>query len=84
MPVMPTDVAELDEDGIMGILEAILFEFPVSEVNIGLPRWIEELDDDHWLRAKFEDAVHAGDKPGPSKDCAISISRSRPYRRTIL
>lgn len=59
VPVMPTDVAELDEDGIMGILEEILFEFPVSEVNIGLPRWIEELDYDHWLRAKFEDAVHA-------------------------
>lgn len=59
VPVMPTDVAELDEEGIMGILEEILFEFPVSEVNIGLPRWVEELDYDHWLRAKFEDAVHA-------------------------
>ena len=59
VPVMPTDVAGLDELGIMNILEEILFEFPVSEVNIGLPRWIEELDYDHWLRAKFEDAVHA-------------------------
>ena len=43
----------------MRILEEILFEFPVSEVNIGLPQWIEDLDCDHWLRAKFEDAVHS-------------------------
>ncbi len=59
VPVLATNVAELDEAGIMAILEEILFEFPVSEVNIGLPRWVEELDYDHWLRAKFEDAVHA-------------------------
>ena len=43
----------------MRILEEILFEFPVSEVNIGLPQWIEDLDCEHWLRAKFEDAVHS-------------------------
>ena len=43
----------------MNILEEILFEFPVSEVNIGLPQWIEDLDCEHWLRAKFEDAVHS-------------------------
>ena len=57
VPVLPTNVAGLDEDGIMRILEEILFEFPVSEVNIGLPQWIEDLDCDHWLRAKFEDAI---------------------------
>lgn len=58
VPVLPTNIVALDEAGIMGILEEILFEFPVSEVNIGLPRWVEELDCEHWLRAKFEDAVH--------------------------
>lgn len=59
VPVMPVDIANIDEEGIMTVLEEILFEFPVSEVNIGLPKWIEELDCDHWLRAKFEDAVHS-------------------------
>lgn len=59
VPVLPTNVAGLDEEGIMRILEEILFEFPVSEVNIGLPQWIEDLDCEHWLRAKFEDAVHS-------------------------
>ena len=58
VPVLPANVAGLDEEGIMNILEEILFEFPVSEVNIGLPQWIEDLDCNHWLRAKFEDAVH--------------------------
>ena len=57
VPVLAENVANLDEEGIMNILEEILFEFPVAEVNIGLPRWIEELEYDHWLREKFEDAV---------------------------
>ena len=59
VPVLPTNVAGLDEDGIMSILEEILFEFPVAEVSIGLPKWIEDLESDHWLRAKFEDAVQS-------------------------
>lgn len=59
VPVLPTNVVGLDEEGIMNILEEILFEFPVAEVNIGLPQWIEDLDHDHWLRAKFEDAVQS-------------------------
>lgn len=59
VPVLPTNVAGLDEEGIMSILEEILFEFPVAEVSIGLPKWIEDLDSGHWLRAKFEDAVQS-------------------------
>ena len=42
----------------MQILEEVLFEFPVTEVNISLPDWVEELEPEHWLRAQFEDAVH--------------------------
>jgi stage IV sporulation protein A len=51
------DVAEMGHEDILDILEEILFEFPVNEVNITLPKWVEELDGEHWLRAKFEEAV---------------------------
>jgi len=57
VPVLPMDVAEMNQEDVLNILEEILYEFPVNEVNITLPKWIEELENEHWLRQKFEDAV---------------------------
>lgn len=56
-PVIPMDCAELSLDDITLILEQILMEFPVKEVDIALPKWVEELEGKHWLREKFETAV---------------------------
>lgn len=57
VPVLPFDCAELTQDNVVTVLEQVLYEFPVNEVNINLPKWIEELESRHWLREKFEDAV---------------------------
>ena len=59
VPVLPVNVARLMEEDILAIMEEVLFEFPVSEVNITLPRWIEELEDDHWLHIDFEKAIQS-------------------------
>lgn len=58
VPVIPVDVMQMNQAAIMQILEEALFEFPVTEVDISLPRWIEELEADQWLRKRFEDSVH--------------------------
>lgn len=58
VPVIPVDALQLSQGAIMQILEEALFEFPVTEVNVSLPKWIEELEEDHWLRKDFENAVH--------------------------
>ncbi len=57
VPVIPVDCAELTVDDILQILEEVLYEFPVAEVNINLPLWVEELDEDHYIRKGFTDAV---------------------------
>lgn len=56
-PVLPVDVSELTQDDITLILEQALLEFPVREVHMSLPRWVEELDRGHWLRSAFETAI---------------------------
>lgn len=56
-PVVPVDAAALTEDEIHLVLEQVLFEFPVKELEIALPRWVEELAHQHWLRERFEAAV---------------------------
>ncbi|HWI54777.1 MAG TPA: stage IV sporulation protein A, partial [Desulfobacteria bacterium] len=68
VPVLAMDVAEMGQEEIIDLLEEILYEFPVNEVNITLPKWIEELDDKHWLRTKFEEAV---------RDTVRGVSRLR-------
>ncbi|MCL5046977.1 MAG: stage IV sporulation protein A [Actinobacteria bacterium] len=57
VPVIPIDAAELSQEDVTLILEQVLYEFPVKEVDVALPKWVEELDRGHWLRAKFEAAV---------------------------
>ena len=55
--VVPIDVAQMTVEQIYGILEEVLYEFPVQEMNIRLPRWVDELDEDFWLREKLETAI---------------------------
>lgn len=55
--VVPSDVALMSVDQMLGVLEEILYEFPVHEVNIKLPRWVDELDAEFWLREDLEDSI---------------------------
>ena len=57
VPVIPVNCAQLDEAGIERIMEEVLYEFPVREVNIQQPAWVQELPADHWLRRRFEQAA---------------------------
>lgn len=55
--VIAVDVAKMTGDQIFGVLEEVLYEFPVQEVNIRLPRWVDELDEEFWLRENMETAI---------------------------
>ncbi len=55
--VIPIDAARITEEQIFGVLEEVLYEFPVQEVNIKLPRWVDELDEEFWLRDNLETAI---------------------------
>ena len=51
--VMPVNCLELTEENIREILRQILFQFPVKEVNIHMPKWITMLQKDHWLKSSL-------------------------------
>ena len=50
VPVVAVNCVELDEVEIKRILAQILFEFPVKEIKIDMPKWITTLEKDHWLK----------------------------------
>jgi len=48
-PVIALDAKAMGEPEIRALLEQMLLAFPLREVRIELPSWVEALDDDHWL-----------------------------------
>lgn len=63
VPVTLMDVQQMELPDIQRILEGALYQFPVREVNVMTPAWLEALDDDHWLVSHVlntvREAVHA-------------------------
>ena len=55
--VVPVNCEQLKTEDIRGILERILKEFPVTEIDFAIPKWLEILPRDHWLKAAVIEAV---------------------------
>lgn len=50
--VMPVNCEQLKKDDIYHILERVLNEFPVTEMDFYIPKWLEILPSTHWLKAQ--------------------------------
>ena len=50
VPVILANCKVLEIGDINNILESILYEFPVSEIAINMPRWVSTLENDYWLK----------------------------------
>ncbi|MEG2353247.1 MAG: stage IV sporulation protein A [Clostridium sp.] len=57
VPVEIMDVMSMKEVDIDKILEMVLKEFPIKEIQINMPQWIEKLAPSHWLKDKFMSVV---------------------------
>lgn len=57
VPVRAVNCEKLTSDDINGIIETILFEFPLREINICIEPWIESLGTEHWLDKEIYRAV---------------------------
>lgn len=57
VPVLPLNCAMLDRDDINGIIERVLFEFPLSEIAIDLPGWIDALDEGDEIKSALLSAI---------------------------
>ena len=55
--VMPVNCEQLKKEDILSVLEAVLNEFPVTEIDYYIPKWMEILPADHWLKAGVIQAV---------------------------
>ena len=57
VPVFLFSCADMDMDDINKIMKNVLFEFPLKELGINLPGWIDALPQDHYLKASIYESV---------------------------
>ncbi len=57
VPVLPVNCLHMEEKEIRDVLAKVLFEFPVREIRVDMPRWLSSLEKDHWLRSAVYTAI---------------------------
>ncbi len=55
--VLPVSCLELDMEQINKILKTVLYEFPIKELAVSMPKWVTMLEKDHWLQQAVYGAV---------------------------
>ncbi|AWI03933.1 stage IV sporulation protein A [Clostridium drakei] len=74
VPVQTMDVLNMKQEDITNIFQRILKEFPIKEINIDMPEWIEKLESKHWLKVDFINVV---------KDMCKNIYKVRDINKSV-
>ncbi|MBD7914128.1 stage IV sporulation protein A [Clostridium sp. Sa3CUN1] len=72
--VQVMDVANMNEEDVENIFKHVLKEFPVKEIEIDMPSWVERLEPDNWLKKDFFNVV---------KEMCENINRIRDIKSVV-
>lgn len=50
----------MSSEDIAKILKDALYEFPIANIEVELPSWVNVLEDNHWLRKSLQDSIYKG------------------------
>ncbi len=57
VPVLCCSCADMEEKDFAKVLETVLYEFPLTEIGIDFPSWIEVLDSEDELKCRIYESV---------------------------
>ena len=57
---MAVNCLDLGEEDVAAILKAVLYEFPMQELDLFLPPWVDALPDQHPIKSGLYDAIRQG------------------------
>ncbi|TYQ12998.1 UNVERIFIED_CONTAM: stage IV sporulation protein A [Acetivibrio alkalicellulosi] len=57
IPVAGVNCAQLRIEDLNNIMEKVLLEFPIREIGVNIPKWMESLEDDYWLKCDMISAI---------------------------
>ncbi len=68
VPVLCVNVLNMSQDDLNGVIEKVLFEFPMKEFNVNIPKWMQALSADNPIICDMLNDV---------KECSKNISKMR-------
>lgn len=74
VPVQVVDVLNMQENDIAEVFRRVLKEFPVKEINIDMPSWIEKLNPKHWLKSSYFELI---------KSICGGVNKARDIKKTL-
>jgi len=60
VPVMAVNAKEMELSDILDVFEQVLFQFPLREIRLTVPGWLNALDENHWLVQHVLGQVRSG------------------------
>ena len=54
---IPMNVEQMKEDDVLKILQNVLYEFPLTEIEFYMPKWVELLDKEHVIKKDIIEQV---------------------------
>lgn len=57
IPVVNVNCAKLSQEDIHNVIKTVLFRFPLKEISIDIPDWLELLEGNHWLKKSVYDSI---------------------------
>ncbi len=68
VPVIPLNATEMNEKEILNVLKEALYEFPVLDIQIDIPKWVHVLDNKHAIKQHYLEKM---------KECVTSVNKIR-------
>ncbi len=53
----PVDCQAMDEDALAALFQALLYAFPIGQLRVYMPRWMDALEPDHPVKSLLYDAL---------------------------
>ena len=76
--VLPVNCEQMKKDDIYHILEKVLKEFPVTQLDFHIPKWLEILPATHWLKAQvIQEAKNLLKEVNHMKDVAAKLEEQK-------
>ncbi len=74
VPVLAVACDRMTEADIHAILREALYEFPVSQIDVEMPKWVSVLKEDHWLKQSLNETI---------RESMVSISKLREIESIV-
>ena len=74
VPVIPVSIENMNEQEIIEILKQALYEFPIIDIKVNMPKWIHVLSNDHKIKAHYLEKI---------KESVVNITKIKDVENII-